>query len=476
MTDSVPSAGVGTCFSRRALEVLAAENRNQPFNTDSLTEDYDVGARLARYGMNAIFVRFPVQYRVLRKSWFREPYESTLEMPLCVREFFPDTFRTAFRQKARWTLGIGLQGWEQMGWTGSLANRYLLFRDRKGVVTSFVSIIAYVILLQLLALIVLRASGLWNISFPTPFENNGLVGFLLAANGVALLWRMAHRCYFTTILYGWQHGLLSMPRMIVGNFVNFMAAARAWRLFLVGKLLNRKLVWDKTMHDFPSTDLVAQAPRKLGSVLLSWQAINDEKLQTALQQQQTRQLPLGRILLSHGWLDDETLAEAIAFQNDLPRVFDLASNVQSTSILADEYWLRWRVVPLALDSQGRPEIAVASPLTEEGLQQITDQMGAEPVQLIARESEIIEQLRRLDVVAGQPLPAATPLLGDLLIDQGLLDRQTFNRAMLQYRPHIHGRIGDYLVDTGVLSRETIEQAVAKQHHQSASNAQTEQPS
>jgi adsorption protein B len=245
-------------------------------------------------------------------------------------------------------------------------------------------------------------------------------------------------------------------------------------------VLNRKLVWDKTMHDFPSTDLVARAPRKLGSVLLSWQAINDENLQTALVQQQTRQLPLGQILLSHGWLDDETLAEAIAFQNDLPRVFDIASKVASKvsrgSTLADEFCLRWRVVPLALDIEGRPEIAVASPLPEEGLAQITEQMRAEPVQLIARESEIVAQLRQLEVVAGQPLPAATPLLGDLLIDQGLLDRQTFNRAMLQYRPHVHGRIGDYLVDSGVLPRDTIEQAVARQHSHSSPDAPTEQPS
>ncbi|MFS2160389.1 glycosyl transferase family protein [Pseudomonas sp. Pseusp122] len=467
MTDSVPSAGVGTCFSRRALQVLADETHNQPFNTDSLTEDYDVGARLYRYGMSSIFVRYPVQYRVLRKSWFRPQYESTLEMPLCVREFFPDTFRTAFRQKARWTLGIGLQGWEQVGWTGSFANRYLLFRDRKGVVTSFVSIIAYLILVQLLALIVLRSSGLWNTSFPTPFETNGLIQYLLLANGIALLWRIAHRYYFTTVLYGWQHGLLSIPRMVVGNFVNFMAAARAWRMFLVGKLLNRKLVWDKTMHDFPSTDLVAQAPRKLGGVLLSWQAINDENLQSALTEQQTRQIPLGQILLSHGWLDDETLAEAIAFQSDLPRVFDLAGKVPTSSRLDDEFCLRWRTVPLPDTRDGRPQIAVASPLPEDGLAQISEQLGAEPVQLIARESEILARLRQLDTVAGQPLPTSTPLLGDLLIEQGLLDRETFNRAIRHYRPQMHGRIGDYLVDTGVLSRATIEQAVAGQHRHSS---------
>ena len=463
MTDTVPSAGVGTCFSHRALQVLAGETQNQPFNTDSLTEDYDVGARLAKVGMNAIFVRFPVEFRVLRKSWFRKPYESTLKMPLCVREFFPDTFRTAFRQKARWTLGIGLQGWEQMGWNGSLANRYLLFRDRKGVVTAFVSILAYVILVQLVALIILRQSGLWDVSFPTPFEANGWIKYLLIANGIALGWRILHRCYFTTVLYGWQHGLLSIPRMVVGNFVNFMAASRAWRMFLVGKALNRKLVWDKTMHDFPSTDLVAAAPRKLGSVLLSWQAINDTNLQTALDEQQTRHMPLGRILLSHGWLDDETLAEAIAFQNDLPRVFDVAHKANA-ALLTDEFALRWRVVPLGLNEEGRAQIAVASPLTAEGMQQISAELGSEPVQLIARESEIVAQLRNVNAIDGQSVPnAKAPLLGDLLIEMGLLDRDVFSRAMLNYRPQHHGRIGDYLVDIGVLPRATIEQAVARQH-------------
>lgn len=468
MTDTVPSAGVGTCFSRRALEVLAAENQNQPFNTDSLTEDYDVGARLAKYGMNAIFVRFPVQFRVLRKSWFRKPYESTLNMPLCVREFFPDTFRTAFRQKARWTLGIGLQGWEQMGWSGSLANRYLLFRDRKGIVTSFISILAYVILLQLVALIVLRYSGLWDVSFPTLFDNSGLLSALLVANGAALIWRMAHRFYFTSVLYGWQHGLLSIPRMVVGNFVNFMAAARAWRMFLIGKLLGRKLVWDKTMHDFPSTDLVTSAPRKLGSVLLSWQAISDERLQSALDEQQSRPLPLGRILLGRGWLDDETLAEAIAFQNDLPRIFDLAAQCQD-DLLDPEFVLRWRAVALSTNEQGQPRIAVTSPLSDEGLQQISTALGGEPLQLIARESEINAQLRQIGMRrigaesrSQQPADGA-PLLGDLLIEAGLIDRQVFDRAMLNYQPQQHGRIGDYLVDLGVLPRETIEQAVKRQH-------------
>ena len=98
------------------------ETNNQPFNTDSLTEDYDVGARLAQRGMQSIFCRFPVSFRVQRQTsfGFSPKKEVRLRMALCVREYFPDTFRAAYRQKARWIVGICFQGWQQVGWSGSL--------------------------------------------------------------------------------------------------------------------------------------------------------------------------------------------------------------------------------------------------------------------------------------------------------------------------------------------------------------------
>ena len=80
------------------------------------------------------------------------------------------------------------------------------------------------------------------------------------------------------------------------------------------------MVWDKTMHDFPDAAQLVQTRKQLGELLTTWQAVEPERLQQALEQQQAgRQQPLGRILLTQGWLDDETLAEAIAFQGDLPR-------------------------------------------------------------------------------------------------------------------------------------------------------------
>lgn len=316
LSKMVPSAGVGTCFSRRALEELAAETNNQPFNTDTLTEDYDIGARLAQRGMKQIFGKFEVEYVTRRRSWFGLGPErvSTIRMPLGVREYFPNTFRTAYRQKARWTLGIGLQGWQQVGWTGSLANRYLLFRDRKGLVTSFIAILAYVLLANFFAFFLADKFGWWKVYYPSYFRPGGWLVILMWLNAVALLLRVVQRAYFVGRMYGWEHAVLSIPRMIVGNFINAMAAARAWRLFIAHLITGKRLAWDKTMHDFPSTDQLSQQRQRLGELLLSWQAIDQDTLARALEIQAREKKPLGQILTEQGWLDEGTLSEAIDFQ------------------------------------------------------------------------------------------------------------------------------------------------------------------
>ncbi|CAN0624604.1 bacteriophage N4 adsorption protein B [Burkholderia multivorans] len=316
LSKMVPSAGVGTCFSRKALEQLAAETHNQPFNTDTLTEDYDIGARLAQRGMKQIFGKFPVEYVTKRTSWFGLGKEtiSTISMPMGIREYFPNTFRTAYRQKARWTLGIGLQGWVQVGWSGSLATKYLLFRDRKGLVTSFVAILAYVLLVNFMLFVLADTLGWWTVFYPSVFSPNGWLVTLMGINSVALLLRIVQRSWFVYRMYGWEHALMALPRMVIGNFINAMAAARAWRLFIGHLITGRRLVWDKTMHDFPSVDQLTQQRQRLGELLLSWQAIDETKLAFALDEQRREWRPLGEILLREGWLDEATLHEAISFQ------------------------------------------------------------------------------------------------------------------------------------------------------------------
>jgi len=71
---------------------------------------------------------------------------------------------------------------------------------------------------------------------------------LLWINLWLLLWRIAMRALFTGSDYGWKEGLLSVPRLVVGNFIAICAAARALSLYL-GKAPR---VWDKTRHTFPA--------------------------------------------------------------------------------------------------------------------------------------------------------------------------------------------------------------------------------
>ncbi|MGP1628591.1 MAG: glycosyl transferase family protein [Giesbergeria sp.] len=316
LSKMVPSAGVGTCFSHRAMQVLAATTENQPFNNESLTEDYDIGTRLSRLGMKQIFGKFDVDYVTRRISWFGLGREkiSSIQMPLGVREYFPDTFRAAYRQKARWTIGIGLQGWEQVGWEGSLATKYLLFRDRKGLITSFVAIFGYLLMLNFLVFYTAEKLGWWTIYYPSAFSPGGWFMTVMGLNAVALSLRVVQRAYFVSSMYGWEHGLLSIPRMVIGNFINAMAAARAWKLFLANKLFGAKLVWDKTLHEFPSADQLDRHRQRLGEVLLSWRAIDAVHLEQALTLQRQLRRPLGKILLENGWLDAGTLEEAISFQ------------------------------------------------------------------------------------------------------------------------------------------------------------------
>ncbi|MDR5769719.1 glycosyl transferase family protein [Caballeronia sp. LZ028] len=481
LAGAVPSAGVGTCFSRRAILALVDETEHQPFNTESLTEDYDIGTRITRLGMQSIFPLFPVEFTTRRKGWFglgRER-EIKMTMPLCVREFFPDTFRTAYRQRARWTLGIGLQGWALTGWSGSLANRYLLMRDRKGVVTAFVGMLAYLLAVQFMLFATASYLGLATDFFPSPFIDSRWLQFLLAANSVALVLRVAQRIIFTTRLYGWEHGVLSVPRMVIGNVINFMAVARAWRLFIVHMVTGRRLAWDKTMHDFPSNEGLRDTRQELGELLVSWQAIDPERLEEARQTEHAREAPLGRVLVTRDWLDEETLAEAIAFQADLPRGHFDAARVELAGIARLETLVRLRALPQGIDANGHAVFVCASLLDDESLGELRAAAGLGVTLQIVRESEIAAGLRMLRTVGmpvypgdaddetAPPLADVTaargvPLLGDIMIEMGLVTRGAFEAALRKYRPERHGRIGDYMVAEEVITPDALTVAIAEQ--------------
>jgi len=228
---AMPSAGVGCGFNRTAIGRIAAARGGEPFDAASLTEDYELGLMIGDDGGRGIFVRMKDEAGNL----------------IATREFFPDSFRDAVKQKARWTVGIALAGWDRLGWRGHWRETWMRLRDRRAVLAALVLLAAYAGLLLTPFLWAAQAVGLLA---PQPWSPL-LVG-LLWINGVFFLWRLVVRMVFVWQAYGPWEALRSIPRTFIANIIAMAAARRAMVLY-VRHLRGARLAWDKTAHRFPDS-------------------------------------------------------------------------------------------------------------------------------------------------------------------------------------------------------------------------------
>ncbi|WP_442497919.1 glycosyl transferase family protein [Methylobacter sp. sgz302048] len=255
ISHSLPAAGVGCAFSHRALETVARYNNNEIFSVNSLTEDYDFGLRLRKYGLKQIFVKFFTTRTEMRRSfWTRRLKEIQVPELVCIREYFPDRFWASVRQKSRWVLGICLQGWKNLGWEGDLATKYMLYRDRKALLTNLVNMLGYVIVLVVVPIWINSLINPEAYRYPPLVVPGSWVWYVLLVNAVLFVIRIVVRTYFTGRLYGFGQAMLSFPRMIWGNFINFLATMRAIFQYLKYLRTGKTIAWDKTAHVYPEID------------------------------------------------------------------------------------------------------------------------------------------------------------------------------------------------------------------------------
>jgi adsorption protein B len=226
---SLPSAGVGCAFLRRSLDSLAAA-RGAPFDAASLTEDYELGLRIADRGGRALFLRVRDEEGGL----------------VATREFFPATLKAAVRQKSRWLAGIALCGWDRLGWRGGLAERWMRLRDRQGPLAALLLVSGYASLALWLAL-----KGREGLGGAAPASLPPALSWLVRINLALLVWRLAMRSAFTAAAYGPVEALRAVPRAFVGNAVTIFAAAAALARYRTLRRTGRP-AWDKTEHRFPA--------------------------------------------------------------------------------------------------------------------------------------------------------------------------------------------------------------------------------
>ena len=232
----IPSAGVATALRRDVIEKLRILRGDEAFNPRSLTEDYFLGLEVQRLGFRQAF------------SYSRDPQSGEL---IASRSYFPDTFKTAVRQRTRWVTGNNLQAWERFGGRARPGQLYWFWRDRKGLINQLPNLLAAGLFLFGLS------RWLWSLLAGTPWAIGAAIAQspwpapLLAANLGLVLWRLAVRTGFGWTIYGWRHAALAPVRMPWANVINFCASYRALRVFLCAKFGKKPLQWAKTAHSFP---------------------------------------------------------------------------------------------------------------------------------------------------------------------------------------------------------------------------------
>src|SRR5436190_19898841 len=234
----LPSAGVGTAFSRPVLDRLAVDNGGEPFRVGNLTEDYEVAVRVKRGGYRAGVINYPVDRIVRRRNRDGSlgPAETITET-VAVREFFPNTFFAAVRQRSRWILGITFQTWEQAGWAGTLPMRYTLLRDRRAPLTHIINMVGYVVLgIVLLQWLFRQTPWAAQVYLRPLLMADSWLWKIAIVDTWLLCYRGAQKIISVYTIYSLKQACFSIPRVIIDNVINFTATVRAARIYLAHKL------------------------------------------------------------------------------------------------------------------------------------------------------------------------------------------------------------------------------------------------
>ena len=231
----LPAAGVGCAFARDTLEKMARRSDdNGPFAHQTLTEDYELGIKVAAAGGRSKLLRMRGKDGEL----------------VATRAYFPSSIKHAVRQKARWLHGIAFQGWDNLGWSGSLGEKWMRMRDRRGPLSAIVLFTGYVLLIMVVAHLILNYFG-----FDIPWRSSPLLNLILLANLASLVWRAFMRFVFTAREYGFWEGLCAVLRLPISNIIAMMAARRAVFSY-IGTLGGKPAKWDKTDHDVHPASMV----------------------------------------------------------------------------------------------------------------------------------------------------------------------------------------------------------------------------
>jgi len=457
LTNVIPSAGVGTGMSRALLDDLARTRKNQLFNISSLTEDYEFGFTLLGLNRQSILARYMVEraQAVTRGIWHKHQDIEMRREPVAVREYFPDTFKLAVRQKSRWVLGISIQGWKNIGWQGGFWTRYMLYRDRKALVTNWINALGYFVLLYWLGL---NIWSLWTGHIRHLVESEWVWNVILV-DTFLMFHRMLERVIAVARVSTWKQALLSIPRSVVGNAINFCATFVAMRQHLHAMRTGERVAWQKTSHVFPTAGQLREYRHRLGDLLLENRLVSVAQLREAVDQQRQTGKQLGEVLTNLGYVSEEDLLAVVGQQLGVPmlkvdhRLADPLLLKKLPRRAAEELL----VLPLRMVN-GAVDVACVNPKLP-GLKLELESLLGCPVRLgLAGDTDIRIAITRayLSMEGRSGL-----LLGELLVNAKIITSAQLKDA-LETQRKTGQRLGELLQDQGLISAHTLASALKGQ--------------
>lgn len=349
----VPSAGVGTAFSRHALKVLEDPETQTPFATNSLTEDYRTSLTIRVRQLKQIFVTQRItKMKWQKKSLFRKGYiQKPVKEYVATRALFPLEYKKAVRQKARWIIGIVFQEWQHTQWPKEWRVKFTLAHDRKAFFTHFINGFGYFVFLFWLLYSCLTYNSPQYPSLQEQLNNHSWVWWLIVAVTFIMLERMIQRMIAVRRVYqSWIPALLSIPRTFYGNLLNLHALIRAYKVYYSTPLVPQQgsqtaqPVWDKTDHHFPGSHILTPFKLKIGDLLLNNNLITKDNLNLAVLEQQKTGDRLGAVLERLNLITPDILLQLLSEQYNLP-LYPLSSwsNISLPEQCLSKRALRWLV-------------------------------------------------------------------------------------------------------------------------------------
>ena len=406
----VPCAGTGFAISRKKIEEFGDRD---VLPSESLTEDYLLSLQLYKQGVSLHYVLNKLP-RVMKNGKIRTDFIAT-------RSLFPNTFKTAVRQKTRWAYGITMQSIsfrDVLASEGvSLAGRYSFYRDLKAKYLNLIPIFGYIASVYCLVSLLFGLEPLYSKGSPVYYMAIAVFVIMIIRQifrGVAL-----YRVYgFRSMFFGCLLPPLFPIRLIYGNIINFTATARAFLMKLFGdkateKKVNREhrekakkpVKWAKTDHDFLSQEQLRKYRRMLGDTLITQGCLSAKTFQEALVHVDKQHgEKIGTYLIRKGIATEEQVVRALSHVKHIQFVPDtVVRKLDYEQTLANfdrEKLARMKLLPLTVEND-ICIVGICNETRNDDLSQFESEYGLKIRRMYLMESAIKEALQSELLHAGE---------------------------------------------------------------------------